>query len=444
MNGKKFLLIWYVGNILMELLFSGIFISCGSIGDLDLSKKIDVGVDPLFFTNYPTDYRKIRSDDPQKIEFCFSKMLKDYLDTPELYEQDKSNFIQYLREGNAYIKFRIEPYIVTVTNAFWSLFDTNVIMDKYGWPKKLELYDLSGNLYINKAKMASIKYEYQTDSNTQLIPRPCGILEVHSSTYPYHTNFNPGGYYYRLTPETSNIIIYYHPAYISGIYRIEALVYITNKYSDGSSQLTNLRSLNRCSFAFVFVKDLEEVISNPEAVQITNSKGEGTNYQLWRIVGSTPMHPTNNYLTEKMKSKFEKFVVSYLGRHSENYIDGHPAKWIKLRPNDMSLRWGGLFWIGTNFQSDYGPLNLIDGDGIKYEITYHGKDHLQSHWRIYAPNHFEHSYGMSFDMGKYDYYQKYSMNYNALINAAKDTKIVFREEGDHYHGTNIIEMYSIE
>ena len=430
-------------NMGLTVLFFGCMIGCGSYSLGDTEKTIDVGVEPLSFTNRPTDYRKIRSDDPQKIKFNFSKMLKDYLDTPELYEQDKSNFIQYLREGNAYIKFRIEPYIVTVTNAFWSLFDTNVIMDKYGWPKKLELYDLSGNLYINKAKMANIKYEYQTDSNTQLIPRPCGILEVQSRFYPYHTNFNSGGYYYRLTPETSNVTIYYHPSYISGIYRIEALIFVTNKYSDGSSRLTNLRSLNRCSFAFVLLDGLKQVPINPEPVKITNSKGESSTYQIWILVGQTLMHPTNNYLTEKMKEKLEKFTVRYLELHTKDFLDGDPEKWIKLRPNDMSLRWGGLFWIGTNFQKDYGPLNLIDGDGIKYEITYHGKDHLQSHWRIYAPNHFEHSYGMSFDMGKYDYSNKYELNISYLNKAADAAKVVYRNEVDHYHCTNI-EVYSIE
>ncbi|NPV03041.1 MAG: hypothetical protein HPY53_16830 [Brevinematales bacterium] len=200
-----------------------------------------------------------------------------------------------------------------------------------------------------------------------VIPRPVGYLDT-----------------YQIVPNIGQktVTIKYYASDISGIYDIIGVVYykgdvIGSKSSKAIVKIPDLNGVQRDVWGYITYTDpFGQVIDRDS--------------QLWYIGGTNFYHVQNNFLKPDAAEMLYLLAKRYI---KDYYVSWN--KWFILRLNDMSLPWGGMFWIGYVSKSANLTINRVDVHGTPYTILYRMGFDL----RIYAPHHWYHRHGINFDLG---------------------------------------------
>ena len=210
-------------------------------------------------------------------------------------------------------------------------------------------------------------YYAKINNVTALIPRPVGYLDIYSIN---------------LSPNQSTVNVRYTASDVSGIYKINA----TGYYWDGHE---TKEIFTKTSTANVYIPYLVEVERQKSEIIYYNDMNEER--MIWYISGQMVEHSNNNYLQSYVEYKFGNFARKYIKETKEN-----DNNWFIFRLNDMSLPWGGMFWIGYESSSDL-TVNRVYEWGEPYTIQYVA----YIHERIYAPEHKFHRDGLNIDFSPF-------------------------------------------
>jgi hypothetical protein len=269
-------------------------------------------------------------------------------------------------------------------------------------------------------------YKALIDGVESDILRPVGYLDI------YQVN---------LSPNQSEVKVLYTASDISGVYNIVAEGYYWNgqeyelkfsKKSKCSVKIPGLIKVPQQESATIWYKDYY-----PPYETLNDNK------VIWFISGQTPEHQSNNYLQMQVAYQFRYLAILHVTKVKENYNE-----WYILRGNDMSLPWGGMFWIGYR-SSKYLAINRINSWGNSYVIEYLAS----THYHVFAPPHDTHREGLNIDIST-NYGDSWGNSlgipvYDELLRlAAKTTgfKVTLETNPWHYHlkytnSKNVVSYY---
>ncbi|MGC8964032.1 MAG: hypothetical protein ACP5KI_01525 [Brevinematia bacterium] len=232
------------------------------------------------------------------------------------------------------------------------------------------------------------------------IPRPVGRLS-HYSTY--------------LSPGQNKVDVEYIASDVSGVYKV-----VAEAYYKGDLKAS---------------KEVVVEVKIPYLEGFSRQGYDSSGNMIWNVVGQTEFHTRNNYVQYRVGLAFAALAYYIKDEYAK-------ANWgdtgFIVRVTDMSLPWGGMFWIGYPGSTELTIPNRIDGYGNTYTITYRAGDN-----RIYAPPHSTHRDGRHIDISFYsdngNGYKDWSRRLEeyTLRKAIEEagTNFSYIEEGDHYHLT---------